>query len=177
MINKTRYTEKLKPYITDKCEENKISVTMEMDIPAKNYLVIKVDNFYNELGLKNTPPSVDCLILLKCADNSFFICLIELKDIKSPGGFSVDNIYIKFKTTIENFMGSRFKNIFQNKRFIVKKLQIFFVTDPYGDKNSKRSRKREGTKLDTLLSRTPFQFRGKRYLVKHKLPNPIIQKC
>jgi hypothetical protein len=178
MINQIKYSKSLKPFITNKCEENEIFVSMAKDIPGTSFLVIKVDRYYNSLKighLHKTPPSVDCLVLLKCRDNTFIIYLVELKKVKSPAGFSVDNIYNKFKTTIENFMGSRFNNIFLNERYIVRRLQLYFVTSAYGEK--RKSWRKEGTKLDVLRSLKPFKFRGKRYQIVHKLPNPLIKNC
>lgn len=160
-------------YITDKCEENQICVSIDNSIPRTNYVVIKVDQHYNSLRLKNTPPSLDCLIAVKCRDNDYIIYLVELKNIKSQAGFKVDNIYQKFKTTIDDFMGSRFRNIFHNKKYNVKRLHLYFVTNPY-----RKRRLREGTtKMDSLLSRKPFEFQGKLYVLKHKLPNPMIKNC
>ena len=175
MINKIKYKKELEPFITDACEENKIFVSMAGDIPPNNYLVIKVDKYYNSLKLSHTPSSVDCLILLKCFDNDFVIYLIELKNIKSPKGFKVDNIFSKFETTIKNFMSKRFKDIFLNKRYTIKDLHLFFVTNPY--RKSEKFRRKESTRMDFLLSIKPFRFRGKKYQLEHKLPSPMIRNC
>lgn len=178
MINKIKHTPALEPHITDQCEENQVCVSMDGDISNDNYLVLKVDNYYNSLNighLGKTPPSIDCLIPLRCADKQFIIYLVELKNIKSPGGFTVEEIYNKFKTTIENFMGKRFKNIFLSPRHQIKKLFLYFVTNPYGE--TEKRRRQEGSKMDALLARKPFKFRGKRYQIQHKLPNPIIKNC
>ena len=175
MINQIKYTNSLKNCIADRCEENEIFVSMADDIPQINYLVLKVDNYYNSLNLDKTPPSVDCLVTLKCRDSDFVVYLIELKNIKSPGGFKVENIYNKFKTTIDNFMGSRFRNIFHNDRYTIKYLQLYFVTAAY--RESEKLWRKEGTKIDVLRSLKPFKFKGKRYQIKHKLPNPLINSC
>ena len=175
MINQIKYTNSLKGYITDRCEENDISAGMAKDIPQTNYLVIKIDNYYNSLNLDKTPPSVDCLVTLKCRDDDFMIYLIELKNIKSPCGFKVKNIYNKFKTTIDNFMGSRFRNIFLNERYTIRHLQLYFVTAAYG--KSEKLWRKEGTKIDVLRSLKPLKFKGKRYQIKHKLPDPLINNC
>jgi hypothetical protein len=177
MIYKIKNTKALQPFITDRCEENKIAAEMDEEIRPENYLVLKVDDYYKLLHLADTPPSLDCLVPLKCSDNTFIIHLIELKKIKKPGGFSVDNIYKKFKTTIENFMTRRFKNIFHNEKYYaIKRLELYFVTSPYG--NDEKIRRKEGTtRMDALLARPPFRFMGKKYQIKHKLPNPIIKSC
>jgi hypothetical protein len=173
MIDELKKTKSLTPFITDKCEENQICVTMDNSIPKTNYVVIKVDDHYNSLRLKKTPPSVDCLITVKCRDNGYIIYLVELKNIKSPAGFKIDNVYNKFKTTIEDFMEILFRNIFHNPKYNVKRLHLYFVTDPYG----KRRLRTGTTKMDSLLSRKPFKFQGKLYMLNHKLPNPMITNC
>lgn len=177
MINKILHSEELEPFISDTCEENNICVNMDESILKTHYTIIKVDRYYNSLHLGKTPPSVDCLIVLKCRDNDFAIYLVELKNIKSSKNFDIDHIYNKFKSTIENFMAHRFKNIFQNeKRYKIKILYLYFVTCPYGE-DEKSRRKGGTTKLDSLLARNPFKFQGKLYQIKHKIPNPIINRC
>lgn len=175
MINQIKYKKSLKDFISNECEENKYFVKMADDIPKDHYLVIKVDNYYNSLNLKKTPPSIDCLVPLKCRNNDYVIYLVELRNVKSSGGFGTKSIYNKFKTTVENFMGSRFRNIFYNERYSIRSLQLYFITAAYG-KTGEKWRK-EGTKVDMLRSMKPFKFQGKRYQLKHILPNPLIDKC
>lgn len=175
MINKIKYTKELQPFIKNECEENKIFVRIADDIPPSNYLVIKVDDYYNSLKRSDTPPSIDCLIPLKCSDNSFVVYLIELRNVKTPHGFDKKKISNKFKTVIDNFMSKRFKNIFLNERYKIKKLQLFFVTNPYRQKEEER--RKEGTKMEYLLLLNSFRFRGKKYQISHKLPNPLIKNC
>ncbi len=171
MINKIKDTEALKPFITDECEENKIFVNMADDIPQNNYLVIKVDRYYNSLNLSDTPPSVDCLVLLKCADSSYVLYLVELKNIKRPRRFKIDNIRDKFKTTIDDFMSTRFKDIFHSEKLPIKDLRLYFVTNLY------KTPRKDTTKMDSLLSRLPFEFRGKIKQIEPELPNPLIKNC
>lgn len=170
MINKIKYTEALKPFITHECEENKISASKADDIPCDNYLVIKVDDYYNSLKRSDTPLSIDCLIPLRCIDKRYIIYLIELKDTKATR-FTVDEIYGKFKTTIEDFMSRRFKTIFLNKRFEIKRLRLYFVTKHY------KSYRSDSTKMDFLLSKKPFKFRGRKYQFERKMPEPLIKNC
>jgi len=171
MINKIKYTEALKPFITHECEENKIFVSMADDIPKNNYLVIKVDRYYNSLKLSDTPPSVDCLVLLKCTDNHYVLFLVELKKIKRPRSFKIDNIRGKFRTTIDDFMSTRFKDIFHSETLPVKELHLYFVTNLY------KTPRKDTTRMDSLLSLKPFKFRGRNYQISHKHPNPLIKNC
>ena len=73
MINRIKYQKSLKDFTGYECEENKYFVKMADDIPGDHYLVIKVDNYYNSLNLAKTPPSIDCLVPLKCRNNDFVI--------------------------------------------------------------------------------------------------------
>lgn len=171
MIAKIKDTEALKFFITGRCEENNIFVSMAGDIPEENYLVIKVDKYYNSLRLPDTPPSVDCLVLLKCTDSRYVLYLVELKKIKRPRSFKIDNIRGKFKTTIDDFMSTRFRDIFHSEKLDVKSLHLYFVTNLY------KTPRKDTTRMDSLLAMKPFTFRGKNYQISHKLPNPLINKC
>jgi hypothetical protein len=175
MIDKIKRHSQLKPFIVSTCDENNILVNIADTIPPGNYLVLKVDKYYNSLKLGKTPPSIDCLIPLKCSDSDFVIYLIELKNIKSPKGFKPDNIYKKFKVTIEDFMIARFNDIFLDNSYQIKDMRLYFVSNPYRQREI--SHRREGTKMDALLSRRPFSFRGILCQLKHILPNPIIENC
>ena len=178
MISKIKEHPQLKPFIQRTCSENEVSVTMRADISQSDFLVLKVDNYYNSLNLghrRKTPPSVDCLVPLKCSDDAFVIYLIELKNIKSPKGFTIKNIHNKFKVTIEHFMSQQFNGIFLDPGYRVKKLMLYFVTNPY--RLSSMSHRREGTKMDALLARSVFRFKGKRYQLQQELPNPVIETC
>ncbi|HLP44370.1 MAG TPA: hypothetical protein VK469_00380 [Candidatus Kapabacteria bacterium] len=163
--------------IAKTCEENNLSATTADNIPDGSFVVIKVDKYYNFLNLGQTPPSIDCLIVLKCSDDSYIIYLIELKNIKKPSGFGVNNIYMKFKTTIEDFMTMRFKDIFLVPDYNIKNIHLYFVSNPYRLKDI--SHKREGTKMDKLLSYKPFQFRGiiRTIQIENKISSPTIKGC
>jgi len=76
MINKIRNHPQLKNFIAQTCAENNISADIAETIPAENVVILKVDQYYNSLNLGHlgkTPPSVDCLIVQKCADNKYSI--------------------------------------------------------------------------------------------------------
>ncbi len=151
---------------------------MADNILDDNYVVVRMDKYYTSLNLghlRQTPPSIDCLIVLKCSDGSFIIYLIELKNIKRPSGFEAPNIYMKFKTAIEDFMSVRFKDIFLDPGYRIKNIHLYFVSNPYRLKDI--SHKREGTKMDKLLSYKPFQFRGitRAIKIENKISSPTIE--
>ena len=50
-------------------------------IADENFVDVSRD-IYNDLNLEFTPPSVDCLIILKCKGDSYKLVLVELKNIK-----------------------------------------------------------------------------------------------
>jgi len=177
MIDKIKQHPELKPFIAGRCEENEIFVSMAKDIPPGNYVVLKVDRYYGSLKLKQTPPSIDCLVPVKCSNQGFIIYLVELKKIKSPKGFTVNNIYGKFKTVIEDFMTVRYAGIFLDRSYRIEDLRLYFVTNPYRYRQKVTSHRRESTRMDALLSRGPFKFRDRLYQLKHILPNPVIENC
>ncbi len=179
MINKLKLHPDLqcKGCITSTCAENDLAATMDSRIPADSFVIIKVDSYYSSLKLCHTPPSIDCLIVLKCADGQFVIYLVELKNIKSPSGFDHSNIYGKFKTTLEDFMSQRFQDIFFDPHQRIKDIHLYFVSNPY--RLTHISHKKEGTKMDKLLSHKPFKFRGiiSDIKIKNEISCPIIEGC
>lgn len=119
LLDQIRNDEVLKPYLIEKCDENGLCVEFSNEITQSDYVIVKVDAFYNsctdykspETGLMSTPPSIDCLIVLACGEDSKYrVLLVELKNTASnpPKVNMVD----KFRTTLGNFMRERFANYF-----------------------------------------------------------------
>jgi hypothetical protein len=181
MINQIKNDAILQHFLCSDCEENGICATIEDSITEEEIAIIKVDGYYNSLHLKCPPPSTDFLVSIDCEEDSYILYLIELKNINSPKGFNVGNVYQKFRTAIEDFMSIRFNYIYMNKKYKIKNLLLYFVTDPYGLKIAGMSyddyRKKKNTlKVDNILLQKPFVFNGKAYLIRPVLPNPLIQK-
>lgn len=83
MIKRIKTHKTLSKFVEDSCCENKICVTFDKAISANSYAIIKVDNFYNSQHLgKETPASVDCLIVRKCINGGYGLTLVELKKSK-----------------------------------------------------------------------------------------------
>jgi len=62
-----------------------ISVRFSEQLHEDKFIVLKIDSYYNSLGLPKPPPSVDCLIIVKCDTNICYdFYLVELKNIGSP---------------------------------------------------------------------------------------------
>jgi|WetSurMetagenome_2_1015567.scaffolds.fasta_scaffold59096_3 hypothetical protein len=94
------------------CEENGICVDLE-NINRDNVLILKIDAFYCSKYMKNeTPNSIDCLIIVKCANESYNLYLFELKNVSSTQGIEIAKIKAKFNTTINDFLNNRFKQLF-----------------------------------------------------------------
>jgi hypothetical protein len=167
------------------CEEKDISAEIDDKIQDEDYIVLKIDKYYASLNMKKTPPSPDCLIIVKCKENNLYdLYLVELKNIKSSAGFKVENIEAKFKTAVEDFMGKRFADIFLNKSYSINKFKIYFVTDAYKIKKTNHSITKESylkriatTKLEKVQNLRPLKFRNKVAAIDSRLPNPMIKYC
>lgn len=168
-------------FICEECSENNFAAEFEDKLKkSKNYLIIKVDDYYNSLQTDNqTPPSPDCLIFVKCDDaNNYNIYIIELKNIKSKNGFNIKNIRSKFKTCVNSFMKDVIRNYLNDDKLVFNNIKLYFVTDPYNERLC-GSRLSKATKMDALLALNtqPFIFDGKRLFIEHKFKNPIITSC
>lgn len=168
IIENIKSHETLKNFLKEECCENDVSVTFHPDIFDDSYIIIKVDDFYNSLKLgKETPPSLDCLIVRRCLDTGFGITLVELKDISSSKGFTFENLKAEFETCLEDFMQNRFKDLLDKD---YKSVKLYFVT------NIEIYKRDLGLKLDTLIN-LRFNFRGKRLMIEPKMPHPTITNC
>ncbi|MBW1616889.1 MAG: hypothetical protein JRJ49_10240 [Deltaproteobacteria bacterium] len=185
MIDKIINNSELFYYIRDYCEETDVSAEIDEKISEEDYIVLKIDKYYASLNLEKTPPSPDCLIIVKCKENNLYdLYLVELKNIKSPKYFEVKNIEDKFKTAVEDFMSVKFADIFLNKSYKINKFRIYFVTDAYRIKKSNPEITEEdyrkqikNTKLKLFEKLTPIGFRGKNTFIDPRLPNHKIKYC
>jgi len=159
------------------CAENNISVKIDEAIEKNDILIIRVDNYYNQI-VKNPDCSPDCLIIQRCGNSIYNIFIIELRNIISPDGFKISDIVEKFITCLDDFMSNRFANYFHNSTFVFKNIFLLFITDPYGFKDSPNKQiKMQGHKLDTLISQKIPKYFGKHLYISHKIPDPTIKKC
>ncbi|KPA16742.1 hypothetical protein MHK_003023 [Candidatus Magnetomorum sp. HK-1] len=185
MIDKIYNDLELSSLIRELCDENDICVEISDHISDKDYLVLKIDQYYSSKRMHNPPPSVDCIIIVKCYKNNCYdIYLVELKNIKSTKGFKINNIIKKFQTTIDDFMAKQFSHIFLNKDYCVNNFKMYFVSDACRIKNkfpniteSQYRKKILNTKLDMLLTSKPLQFRNKVAPFDPVLPNPMVKPC
>jgi len=176
--------EELISIIVSYCEENNIEICLSRTLNENsddNLLILKIDNFFNSQKMHNPPPSVDCLILVKCDECvGYDIYLVELKDINSAKKFDKNNIIAKFKTTIDDFLTTRFKEIFEKENYC--NFKCYFVSDPYNCSNLTQEEydkkiRVEGLKLDYFNNIKPFKFQDKIAMIEPRLPNPMIDVC
>jgi len=148
------------------CEENNACVKFSKQLAEDNYIILKVDAYYNSLRIHKPPPSIDCLILVKCDTNECYdFYLLELKDIKSSKGFNIENIQQKFATTIDDFLNDKFKDIFD--AYCINDFKLYLVL---GEKFSEKYEKKMGS-----LQLKLFAFKESSYRFRNKIAviNPI----
>jgi len=184
MFDEIYRNKELHSIITSYCEENGIEVCLSEGLNDNfddKLLILKMDAFYHSRKMPNPPPSVDCLILVKCDSNECYdLHLVELRNINSPSGFNKENIKAKFETVINDFLQVRFKNIFLKENYC--NFNCYFVSDPYrcGNMTPEEYDEKIHTqelKLDYFNSIKPFKFKGKISFIKPILPNPMISEC
>ncbi len=169
-IEKIKNHTELKPFIRNKCEENKIEAKFDSKIDVENdVVIIKVDDYYNSLNLKLTPAAADCLILLKCEELDYNLTIVELKNIKHKKRFSYKNIIEKFRTTIDDFMKKKFSNLFWKE---YKEIKLIFCSKIH-------IRKRDDSLKKTLFSKPKnFIYFNNRILTIEPAKSPYeIEKC
>lgn len=170
-------------FTREECSENgvcvkicdKLQVGEHLD--AEKIVILKPDDYFNSLGYRITPPSIDCLIVIKREANEYDMYMVELRDTKTNKLACPLKLRPKFESTIELFLQDNFSNIFENPEFIIKKIKAYFVTDPFngdGLTDEQYRKKVEGTVLDNIALCKPLKFRGKAIMLEHKRPSPEI---
>lgn len=168
MINKIKNHPTLSKFVEETCCENEICISFDRSINPNSYVIIKVDKFYNALRLgKNTPASIDCLIIRKCIKTGYGLTLVELKNISTGKGFTLENMKEKFSTTLYDFIEKRFKNPLDIKYSDIK---LYFVS-------KQEIHKRDlGLKMDYLID-VRFKFQNRNLMIRPEIPTPTIKNC
>jgi len=167
MIKKIKSHDILANFIEDTCCENEICVSFDDGIPASNYAIIKVDNYYNSLNLVKTPASIDCLIIRKCIKTGYGLTLVELKKNETGKGFEIKNMQEKFETTLYDFIKNRFKHLLDIN---YSEIKLFFVS-------RQEIHKRDlGLKMEVLIN-IKFKFDNRTLMINPKMPTPTIKNC
>jgi hypothetical protein len=178
-------------HLIQECQENGIRVVIgdslldDGMLDTEKILIIKPDSYYSSARMATPPPSIDCIIITKCADSSYKLYLVEMRDRKGAQGVSPKVIIPKFRTIVEKFFADEFKEIFNADRFHIRDIKMWIVTDAYNTKQCSEEayiKKIKGTVLDNYLSQKPFRVFGKLVLVEPIVPYlqhvaPVIQTC
>ncbi len=167
LIEKIKKHTQLSKHVEPTCCENNICVTLDENIETKSYVILKVDKFYNDLKIANRPPSIDCLIIRECEKIGYGLTLVELKNIKSAGSFTFDNLKNKFNTTLNDFIKVKFKDLLDRDYTEIK---LYFVSQIENNKRDK------GLKIESLMDFN-FKFNSKTIRISPVMPNPTIKKC
>lgn len=163
------------------CEENDLSVEVcaallhGEELDDERVRILKVDRYYAIAGLAEQPKSIDCLIVVKCASGAFELTLVELRNVSSTKGVPPSVMIEKFRNTFERFMAKDFGHIFANPDHTLAGIRAWLVTDPFnlGHLSDEQYRMKIGTtRLKTIQSADPFEFRGHRVPVETRRPGP-----
>lgn len=170
LLNTIKADETLAPFLSDECCENNICAEVEEGLSIEDYLVIKVDDYYNSLGLGDTPPSPDCLFVVRCDEDEYALNIVELKKTGKTSSFKIDNLIGKFETCLSDFMSLKFGEYFDRD---FKDIHLFFVSKIPLFPNSQAMK---GRKM-RILTRRPLEFREKVYFIDPRNPEPMITPC
>jgi hypothetical protein len=158
----------LRHFIEDSCCENEVCITFDKSLDANNVVILKVDKYYNSLALgKNTPPSIDCVIIRKCLRSGYGLTLVELKSVSNSKGFELDNMRLKFHTTINDFIKTRFREVLD---IDYNHIKLYFVS------NIEVYKRDIGLKLELLIN-TRFKINNRHYMIEPRMPHPTIANC
>lgn len=171
LINDLRNDPLLIGHLSETCCENDVCVDFDPAIPREDYLIVKVDSFYNaNVPNPDTPKSPDCLIVQRCAAGHFHVHVVELKNVKYQSSLDLDDLWEKFHNCLTNFMSDRFRPHFYNENYDFK-LRLYLVAGRVRDTYAKNF------KFDFLLAMRPLQFANRPVGIQGENPNPLIRAC
>lgn len=167
MINPLRLNHELVDFVNKRCCENGVCIEIDESIPDEDVLILKIDSYYNSLHMERTPPSVDCLIIVRCTAGDYQMTLVELKNIGSgKTGYRAKAVAEKFRTTLDDFISKRFP-IIGNANIRSIKLKFITPLNPFRD---------NGLMIETFINnRIPFQ--GKNLVIDPRLPTETVRRC
>ncbi|GEM_PF-1895617 len=164
-FKKIKNDSRLKNFVINECKENQSSIIFSNDIPKDDILIIKVDKFYNNLHLSETPKSPDCLIVIACKSRGYGLFLVELKSKT----FKADEIIKKFENCFNDFIKQRFREYFY---ISYEKIELSLVS--FFDKN--RDEYDSSLIMETFMD-IKFNYLNKNYMIKPFLRHQTIKLC
>ena len=163
----------LTDFLCADCSENNVGVRFSDAISQSDYLVIKIDSYFNKT-IKPNPAGIDCLIVQKCQDDNYKLYLVELKNIKRLQ--DIAHIRLKFQNCFDVFMSDKFRPYFYDATISFTSIQLVFVSTT-NENRSRKDRFQKNTRLDALLSLRPCRFANKLYAISFAEPDPLIVPC
>ena len=189
MIQQINQTDGLKKYITHEIEDAGLAVAVDSKLNLDEYIGIKVDDYYMVLHLRGeTPKAVDFIVTVDCQCDAYCLYILELKNVKSPKGYTTKDIIEKFETAIDRFIKEDFKEIFLNDKYKYKEIKLYLVTSAYGRALGQKNYQsyiellRKINQKDTLtndwtLSNKLFKFQKRILRIEREIPpNPVIKR-
>ena len=167
----------LADYRCNDCEENGVGVSFHADIQLTDYVILKIDDYFNRtIPNPNTPAGNDCLIVQLCQDNRYKLYLIELKNIENLRSYSLKQIREKFQNCFDIFMSDKFRSYFYDLNYDFTSIELIFVSNTR-EQMSRVDKKQKNTRLDSLLAQPPCRFANKLYGITFQEPYPTIMPC
>ena len=191
MFDKILQHEVLYEIRCSECFENGIGIEYDTkllddynEIDTEKVLILCIDEYYNTRKMQNPPPSIDCLVIVKCDNGGYGFHLVELRNVKSPSGVKRREIVKKFNTTVEKFMQDEFGSIFMDETFIVNDFKLYLITDacrikkmfPSLTEDEYRAKMKDSS-LSVYQSLPPFLFRGQVAMLTPCAPDYVIKGC
>ena len=133
MLSKIKSKGELTRFITSNVLENGVGIIISAEMPQDSYVVLDIDKYYHHIGLARTPEIADILLVAQrlSQNEQHHIYIVEMKNVRKAKYFNKKNIYEKFHTAIEDFMKTKYPDIFMNQNYKVERFRLFFVSDAY----------------------------------------------
>ena len=165
--------DELTDFLCADCRENNVGVNFSTSISPSDYLIIKIDAYFNKTIHPN-PAGIDCLIVQECLDKAYKLYLVELKNVDKLR--DIRHIRDKFQNCFDVFMSDKFRDYFYDSSFNFTSIQLVFVSTT-SEKKLKKDKLQKNTRLDALLSLRPCRFANKFYAISFEEPDPLIVPC
>lgn len=177
--------------IRETCSDNGLFVEIDGNLlnngclDSERIIILKTDAYYSSHIMHNPPPSVDCIIVVKCQDESYKFYIVELRNCTGTSLIKTGIIEHKFKTIADDFFTKQFPAIFSTKEYSIRSVKLWLVTDPFktGKLNEEQYKKKiKGSVIEQYLSIKPLRILGKIALITPILPRiekpyPKITGC